>query len=104
MDEVIYLDDLLLAGKNDLLYCIHGGDPMVDENANQLIINVYQLNRKSITQNRNRQDDSGQGFMLGPGLGELLTRMVLKKTTEEDSAILPLLSPYRKFAGQEKLK
>lgn len=46
----------------------------------------------------------GQGFMLGPGLGELLTRMVLKKTTEEDSAILPLLSPYRKFAGQEKLK
>ena len=46
----------------------------------------------------------GQGFMLGPGLGELLTRMVLKKTTEEDAAILPLLSPYRKFAGQEKLK
>ncbi len=46
----------------------------------------------------------GQGFMLGPGLGELLTRMVLKKTTAEDEETLTYLSPYRSFAGQEKLK
>jgi sarcosine oxidase subunit beta len=46
----------------------------------------------------------GQGFMLGPGLGELLARMVQKKQTREDDEALKLLSPYREFAGQEKLK
>jgi len=46
----------------------------------------------------------GQGFMLGPGLGELLTRMVLKKTTAADDDSLTYLSPYRSFIGQEKLK
>jgi glycine/D-amino acid oxidase-like deaminating enzyme len=42
--------------------------------------------------------------MLGPGIGELLARMVLGKTTEEDRESLSYLSPYREFKGQEKLK
>ncbi len=46
----------------------------------------------------------GQGLMLGPGLGELLTRMVMNTPTESDREILEILSPYRQFAGQEKLK
>jgi sarcosine oxidase subunit beta len=46
----------------------------------------------------------GQGFMLGPGLGELLARMVARKTTAADDEILGVLSPYRQFAGQEQLK
>jgi sarcosine oxidase, subunit beta len=46
----------------------------------------------------------GQGLMLGPGLGELLTRMVKNSLTESDLEILGILSPYRQFAGQEKLK
>jgi sarcosine oxidase subunit beta len=46
----------------------------------------------------------GQGFMLGPGLGELMARMVLGRTTEEDRETLAYLSPYREFKGQEKLK
>jgi sarcosine oxidase subunit beta len=46
----------------------------------------------------------GQGLMLGPGLGELLTRVVKNTLTESDDEILGILSPYRQFAGQEKLK
>jgi sarcosine oxidase subunit beta len=46
----------------------------------------------------------GQGFMLGPGLGELLTRMVLDEQAAEDDEVLEILSPYREFVGQEKLK
>jgi sarcosine oxidase subunit beta len=46
----------------------------------------------------------GQGFMLGPGLGELLARMVQGRMEEEDRMVLEYLSPYREFAGQEKLK
>ena len=46
----------------------------------------------------------GQGLMLGPGLGELLTRVVKRNVTKEDEESLALLSPYRQFAGQEKLK
>lgn len=46
----------------------------------------------------------GQGFMLGPGVGELLARMVQGQESESDREILELLSPYREFAGQEKLK
>ncbi len=46
----------------------------------------------------------GQGFMLGPGVGELLTRMVLKKNTPDDEEILKILSPERRFAGMEMLK
>jgi sarcosine oxidase subunit beta len=46
----------------------------------------------------------GQGFMLGPGLGELLARMVAATPLPEDAVTLPYLSPYREFKGQEKLK
>ncbi len=46
----------------------------------------------------------GQGFMLGPGLGELLARTAQGKPAEGDDEVLTLLSPYREFAGQEKLK
>lgn len=46
----------------------------------------------------------GQGFMLGPGLGELLARMVTHSTTPEDEDTLRILSPYREFKGAEMLK
>jgi sarcosine oxidase subunit beta len=46
----------------------------------------------------------GQGFMLGPSSGELLTRLALRATTSDDDSILPLLSPERSFSGQEMLK
>jgi len=46
----------------------------------------------------------GQGFMLGPGLGELISRMILKNTNKEDKEILDALSPYRDFSGHELLK
>ncbi len=46
----------------------------------------------------------GQGFMLGPGLGELLDRVVREATTPDDEEVLALLSPYRTFGGQEALK
>jgi sarcosine oxidase subunit beta len=46
----------------------------------------------------------GQGYMLGPGVGALLTRMVRGDLTPEDEEILEELSPYREFGGEEKLK
>lgn len=45
----------------------------------------------------------GQGFMLGPGLGELLARIARNQTLPEDQKILDITSPYRSFSGQEKL-
>lgn len=46
----------------------------------------------------------GQGFMLGPGLGELLCRLVREDLEPEDHEVLRHLSPYRQFVGQEKLQ
>ena len=46
----------------------------------------------------------GQGLMLGPGVAELLTRMIQSKTAEGDEEIIQILSPYRQFAGQEMLE
>jgi sarcosine oxidase subunit beta len=46
----------------------------------------------------------GQGFMLGPSLGELMTRMVQQQVAPGDEEILTILSPYRSFESQEKLK
>jgi len=46
----------------------------------------------------------GQGFMLGPGMGSLLSRMVQDELTPEDEETLEELSPYREFGGEEKLK
>jgi sarcosine oxidase subunit beta len=46
----------------------------------------------------------GQGVMLGPGLGEMLSGMVQDKLPTKDRELLDLLSPYREFKGMEKLK
>ena len=46
----------------------------------------------------------GQGYMLGPGTGSLLARMVEEATTPADEEVLEELSPYREFGGEEKLK
>jgi len=47
----------------------------------------------------------GQGFMLGPGVGELISRMVSKdELSNDDQMILRILSPYRQFASVEALK
>jgi len=46
----------------------------------------------------------GQGFMLGPSVGELITRMVTRTQTQEDQSLLEILSPTRSFAEAEKLK
>jgi len=46
----------------------------------------------------------GQGLMLGPGVADLLARMILGQTTAADQETLDQLSPYREFVGQEKLK
>ena len=47
----------------------------------------------------------GQGLMLGPGLGELLARVVMQdKLSAKDEEALEYLSPYRDFSTEEKLK
>jgi len=46
----------------------------------------------------------GQGFMIGPGLGEMLVHLVKGDLTAKDGELLEVLSPYRTFAAMEKLK
>lgn len=46
----------------------------------------------------------GQGFMLGAGIGKLISRMINQQTTAIDQEILDQLSPYREFAAPEALK
>ena len=46
----------------------------------------------------------GQGFMLGPGVGRLLTRMLTDGETDTDADTLKELRPSRAFAGSEALK
>lgn len=46
----------------------------------------------------------GQGFMLGPGVGEVVARMVTGKTTDEDRMVLDSLALERDFTGTEALK
>lgn len=46
----------------------------------------------------------GQGFMLGPGVGELLARMVTGKMLSSDEEILARMSPERSFGVEERLK
>jgi sarcosine oxidase subunit beta len=46
----------------------------------------------------------GQGFMLGPGVGEVAARLVTERSTEKDSIILEGFSPQRSFGGEEALK
>jgi sarcosine oxidase, subunit beta len=46
----------------------------------------------------------GQGLMLGPAIGELLTHLVNAELTQADQDTLAFLSPSRQFAGEEMLK
>jgi sarcosine oxidase subunit beta len=46
----------------------------------------------------------GQGFMLGPGVGEVVARLIAEETTKEDKTILEGFAPYRTFGGEEALK
>lgn len=46
----------------------------------------------------------GQGFMIGPGVGEVVARLIEGRSTDEDRTILSGFSPYRKFGGEEALK
>ena len=46
----------------------------------------------------------GQGFMLGPGVGALVARMVSGQLRDGDAQVLEELSPARKFGGVEALK
>ena len=46
----------------------------------------------------------GQGFMLGPGIGKLITRMLTNKLSKDDEENLNSLSLYRQFGGEEKFK
>jgi sarcosine oxidase, subunit beta len=46
----------------------------------------------------------GQGFMLGPGVGSLVARMVRREMTPEDAETLAAWAPQRAFVGQEALR
>jgi sarcosine oxidase subunit beta len=46
----------------------------------------------------------GQGYMLGPGVGVLLSRLIRDELMPEDDEVLKEFSPYRQFGGEEKLK
>ncbi len=46
----------------------------------------------------------GQGFMLGPGLGELIARMVTGEVNDEDRQVLKSFDPHRDFRGMEVFK
>ncbi len=46
----------------------------------------------------------GQGFMLGPGLGELLSRILTEKLNSRDHEIMETLSYERDFGVEEELK
>jgi sarcosine oxidase subunit beta len=46
----------------------------------------------------------GQGFMLGPGLGELIARLVTREPRKDDLRILESFKPGRDFSGMEMLQ
>ena len=46
----------------------------------------------------------GQGFMLGPGMAELIYRMVMESCSSEDPEALKSFDPYRDFKGKEMFK
>ena len=46
----------------------------------------------------------GQGYMIGPGIGELLTRIVTCELTEDDMDVLTHFNLYRNFSGAEQFK
>jgi sarcosine oxidase subunit beta len=46
----------------------------------------------------------GQGFMLGPGTGELISRMITESLHQDDEKILQSFNFYRDFSGMEAFK
>jgi len=46
----------------------------------------------------------GQGFMLGPGMAELIYRLITESYNVVDPEILRNFDPYRDFKGQEIVK
>ncbi|MBN2460256.1 MAG: FAD-binding oxidoreductase [Candidatus Cloacimonetes bacterium] len=46
----------------------------------------------------------GQGYMLGPGLGELVSRIITAELCPDDIRILKSFDPYRDFSGMEQFK
>ncbi len=46
----------------------------------------------------------GQGFMLGPGLGELIAKIILNELDDDDLKALQSFDPYRDFSGMEQFK
>jgi sarcosine oxidase subunit beta len=46
----------------------------------------------------------GQGFMLGPGVGEVMARLVTNQSTQEDGMVLHSMRLNRGFTGSEALK
>ncbi|MDP8203688.1 MAG: FAD-binding oxidoreductase, partial [Candidatus Tenebribacter mawsonii] len=46
----------------------------------------------------------GQGYMLGPGLGELIARIVTDELTDDDIRALISFDPYRDYSGMEQFK
>jgi sarcosine oxidase subunit beta len=44
----------------------------------------------------------GQGFMLGPGLADMIAQAIAEG--QEDEEVFADLSPYRDFSGEELLK
>ncbi|MCL1827810.1 MAG: FAD-dependent oxidoreductase, partial [Candidatus Cloacimonetes bacterium] len=46
----------------------------------------------------------GQGFMLGPGVGELIDRIISDSLSADDKKILISFDPYRTFSGSEAFK
>ncbi len=46
----------------------------------------------------------GQGFMLGPGAGEVIARLITGESTEEDKMVLNSMRLDREFSGAETLR
>ena len=46
----------------------------------------------------------GQGYMLGPGVGEVMARLVTDRSTDEDRMVLNAMRLDREFSGTEALK
>jgi sarcosine oxidase subunit beta len=46
----------------------------------------------------------GQGFMLGPGIGEIVARMITHQSTDNDNRVLDEYTLYREFGGEEGLQ
>ncbi len=46
----------------------------------------------------------GQGYMLGPGIGEIAARDITERSAGNDSIVLKGFDPYRRFSGVEALK